>query len=78
LKKSAGSVWFWFYKPKTKKTESNPSQTGQNRVKPKKTDPNQFEPVFVLKNRTKTGWFEPVSVRFRFLKKIFDFVIFFL
>jgi hypothetical protein len=71
-------------KKKTEKTELNPnrekkpSQTGKkpsqakkNRAKPKKTDPSRFEPVFVLKNRTETGRFEPVSVRFWFfLKKI--------
>jgi hypothetical protein len=61
-----GSVRFWFYKQKTKKTESSPnrakpqkpSQTGKNRAKTEKTEPNwktepnRFEPVFVLKNRT--------------------------
>jgi hypothetical protein len=43
----------------------------------KKTEPNQFEPVFVLKNRTELkpvgwNWF-----RFFFLKK-FGLVVFFL
>jgi len=39
LKKPIGSVWFQFYKPKTKKTEPNRTQTkktGKNRAKPKK------------------------------------------
>jgi hypothetical protein len=52
-KKPAGSVRFWFYKPKTEKTEPNPnrkklsqtgkkpSQAGKNRAKPK----NQAKPV---------------------------------
>jgi hypothetical protein len=53
-------VRFRFYKSKTEKTEPNPnrkkpSQTGKNRAKPgktKKIEPNRFEPVFILKNRT--------------------------
>jgi hypothetical protein len=53
-------VWFWFYKQKTKKTK--PRKTG------KKTEPNWFELIFVLKNRTETSQFEPVSV---FLKKFY-------
>jgi hypothetical protein len=44
-------VRFWFYKPKTEKTEP----------KPKK---NRAKLVFVLKNRTETGRFEPVSIFF--------------
>jgi len=55
LKKPTSSVRFWFYKHETKKTEPNP-----NPKKPEKTESNQFKPVFVLKNRTETGWFEPV------------------
>jgi len=74
LKKPAGSVRFWFYKQKTKKTESNrnwkktepkPSQTGKpepNKKKPSQNRANQFEPIFSLKNRTETGRFDPVSV----------------
>ena len=41
----------WFYKPETKKTEPNRTQIkkpSQNR----KIEPNQFEPVFIKKNRT--------------------------
>jgi hypothetical protein len=49
----------WFYKQKTKKMKSNRTQT-------KKTEPNRFEPVFALKNRTETSRFDPVSVRFQF------------
>jgi len=41
LKKSTGSVRFWFYKPETEKTEPN-----RNRKTGKKTEPNQ-------KNRVK-------------------------
>jgi hypothetical protein len=55
---------------KPEKTEPN----RKNRVKPEKIKSNQFEPVFVLKNQTETGWFEPVLV---FLKKL-GLVIFFL
>jgi hypothetical protein len=43
-----------FYKPETEKTEPNP-----NRKKPSQTEkikPNRVEPVFVLKNRTETGF----------------------
>jgi hypothetical protein len=37
LKKPTGSVWFWFYKPKTEKTEPNRTQT-------EKTEKNQAKP----------------------------------
>jgi hypothetical protein len=47
LKKLTGSVQFQFYKPETKKTESKPEKTR------KKTKPNRFELVFVLKNKPK-------------------------
>ena len=73
MKKPAGSVWFQFYKQKTEKTEPKPKKTRKNRAKPgknqaktEKTELNRSEPVFVLKNRTETSWFEPVSVRFLF------------
>jgi hypothetical protein len=37
LKKPADSVWFQFYKQKTKKTEPKPEKTGKkNRAKPEK------------------------------------------
>jgi hypothetical protein len=60
LKKPTGSVQFWFYKLETEKTEPNPNRN--------KTEPNRFELVFVLKNRT-----EPKHVclnRFWFKKKL--------
>ena len=80
MKKPTGSVRFQFYKLTTEKTEPKQKKTGKkpsqirkkNRAKPKKPsqtkkiEPNQFEPVFVLKNLTETGRFEPVSVQFRF------------
>jgi len=72
LKKPINSVRFRFYKLKTEKTEPNPnrkkpSQTGKTKQKSsqtgKKTEPNWFELVFILKNRTKP---KPVSLnRFR-------------
>ena len=96
MKKPAGSVRFRFYKQKTKKTEPNrnrqktrknrakpkkPSQNRENRAKTGKTEPNRFEPVFALKNRTEP---KPVGLtRFRFgfgfffQKKNFDLVTFF-
>jgi hypothetical protein len=72
LKKSASSVRFRFYKPKTEKTEPNQQKTEPKLKKTsqtKKTKPNRFEPVFVLKNRTETSRCELVSVfflKFRF------------
>jgi len=71
LKKPTDSVRFQFYKPKTEKTEPNQTESNQkNRVKPEKIKPkrgktektksNRFESVFVLKNQTETGRFEPV------------------
>jgi hypothetical protein len=65
LIKPTGSVRFRFYKPETEKTEP----------KPEKTEPNQFEPVFVQKTEPK-----PVGLnRFRFfLKKKIGLVTFFL
>ena len=56
LKKPAGSVRFRFYKQKNR-TEPKPKKTGKklSQTEPKpsqtgKTEPNQFEPVFILKN----------------------------
>jgi hypothetical protein len=72
LKKSASSVRFRFYKPKMEKTEPNQQKTEPKLKKTsqtKKTKPNRFEPVFVLKNRTETSRCELVSVfflKFRF------------
>jgi hypothetical protein len=75
LKKSTGLVWFWFYKPETEKTEpnSNRKKLEKNRAKLKKPSQTGFCP----KNRTKTGRFEPVLVRFQFKKKDFSLVTFF-
>ena len=72
-------VWFRFYKSKTKKTKPNPNKKKPSQIikKPsqiKKTEPNRFEPVFVLKNRTEPDRFEPVSV---FFLNNFGLVIFF-
>jgi len=44
--------------------EPKPSQIGKTESKPEKTEPNRFELVFVLKNRTEP---KPVGLnRFRF------------
>jgi hypothetical protein len=84
LKKPTGLVRFWFYKPKT---EPNPNwkKPEKNRAKPKKTEPKQnnwaktepnwFEPVFVLKNRIEPNrnrsiWTGFNSVLVFFKKKI--------
>jgi hypothetical protein len=48
-----GSVWFWFFlslepKKPEKKTKPNRAKTKPNRknqAKPKKAEPNRFEPV---------------------------------
>jgi len=48
---------------KPNRIEPNPKK---NQAKPEKTKPKWFEPVFVQKNRIKTGRFEPVLVRFWF------------
>jgi hypothetical protein len=58
-KTPTGSVRFWFYKLETEKTKPNPNRKNQkknrkNRAKTKKTEPNRFEPVFVLKNRNRS------------------------
>jgi hypothetical protein len=94
LKKPTGSVRFRFFKPGTGKTELNRTEPEKNRAKPKKpsqtepkpsqtgkTEPNRFEPVFSLKNRTEP---KPVGLnRFRFgfgfffKKKNFGLVTFF-
>jgi hypothetical protein len=65
-------------KKKTEKTEPNRIK---NRAKPekkpsqtKKTEPNQFERVFVLKNRIETNRFELVSVFFK--KNQFNYYFF--
>jgi hypothetical protein len=60
-------VWFGFISLKPNRT-----QPKKNEPYRKKTEPNRFESVFVLKNRTETSRFEPVSV---FFFK-FDLIIF--
>jgi len=83
LKKPTGSVRFRFFKPGTGKTEpkkklEKTEPNRKNQAKPsqtQKTEPNRFEPVFSLKNRTETGRFELVSVFFK--KKKFQFDYFF-
>jgi len=66
LKKPAGSVRFWFYKQKTKKTESNRNwkKTKPNRktrAKQKKTEPKPSKPVWTdffpkKPNRNRSVW----------------------
>jgi hypothetical protein len=81
LKKPAGLVRFRFYRQKTKKTNRNPKKPEKTEPKPsqtKKTEPNRFEPVFSLKNRTKS---KPVGLTrfqfgFVFLKKISVWLLF--
>jgi hypothetical protein len=69
-KKNKKTGWFGFSFIDLKLKKPNPTQTGKKRSQTKKssqtekTESNRFEPVFVLKNRTKTGRFEPVSVFF--------------
>jgi hypothetical protein len=68
LKKPAGSVWFWFYKQKTertelnrtdKKPEKNRAKPSQNRAKSEKpsqtekTEPKPRKPSQNWKNRAK-------------------------
>ena len=78
MKKPTGS--FRFYKPETEKTELNPNRKKWKKTEPNrkklsqtgKTESNRFYP----KNQTKTGQFEPVSVRFRFFLKKFGLITF--
>jgi len=76
LKKPAGSVQFYNQKNRTEPTKNRkkPSQNGKNRAKPVWTGFFPKKP-----NRTETGRFDPVSVRFRFFfqKKKFGLVTFF-
>jgi hypothetical protein len=53
LKKSIGSVWFWFYKLETEKTEANQTQTEKNWKKPSQTSLNRF--LSKKPNRIKTN-----------------------
>jgi len=89
LKKPVSSVRFRFYKQKTEKTEPKQKKTEpnrKNRAKTEKTEPKPEKPSqtglnrFCPKkpNRTETGQFDPVSVRFRFcFLKNFGLVTFF-
>jgi hypothetical protein len=62
-------------KPNQTQTGKNRAKTKPNRKKPSQTESNQFEPVFVLKNRTEP---KPVGLnRFRFFLNFFSLVIFF-
>jgi hypothetical protein len=56
------TVQFQFYKFETEKTEPNRKKLSQI----KKTEPNRFEPVFVLKNQTES---KPVGLNQVFLKQ---------
>ena len=70
MKKPTCSVQF--YKPETEKTEPNP-----NKKKLKKTESNQFELVFVLKNQIEPNQNRLVWIGFGFFLKKFGLVIFF-
>jgi len=61
-----GSVRFWFYKFYTEKNQIEPNLEKHEKKlsQTKKTKPNRFESVFVLKNRTETGRFEQVLIFF--------------
>jgi hypothetical protein len=61
----------------TEKNKKKPSQTGKKSSQIEKTESNQFEPIFILKNQIKTDRFEPVLVFFK-KEKNFDLIIFFL
>ena len=74
MKKPTGSIRFRFYKSETKKTEPNK----KNRAKPKKPSQTGLSRFLSKKpNRTETGRFEPVSVRFWFFFLKFGLIIFF-
>jgi len=76
-------VRFRIYKSDIKKTKLNQTEPKQkNRAKPEKNRAKPKKPSqtgFCLKklNRTETGRFEPVSVRFWFFKKI-NLIFFFI
>jgi hypothetical protein len=74
LRKSAGSVRFWFYKPEIEKTEPNPNR--KNRAKLEKNEPNRKKPSQTGLNRflSKKTELKLVGLnRFRFLKKKINF-----
>jgi hypothetical protein len=62
-----------------KSKKLNSTQPEKNRVKPKKPSQIDLNRFFFQNNRTETGWFEQVSVRFWFFFQNLktDFVIFF-
>jgi hypothetical protein len=61
----------------TEKNKKKPSQTGKKSSQIEKTESNQFEPIFILKNQIKTDQFEPVLVFFLKRKKFrFDYLFF--
>jgi len=75
VSKKTELIRFRFYKPEIKKNKKKSSQTGKNRANQKKIEPSQFEPVFILKNRTEP---KPVGLnRFHFFLKQFNLIIFF-
>jgi hypothetical protein len=60
LKKPTGPVQFQFYKPETGKKQTEPNLNWKSKPsQTEKTKSNQFEPVFILKNRTEP---KPVSL----------------
>ena len=67
---------FGFISLKPKKSNRNRSQTGKKPSQPRKTESNRFEPVFVLKNRTKPKSAGLNRFRFGFFFK-FGLVTFF-
>jgi len=61
-----------FYRSETKKTKPNP-----NKKNWKKTEPNRFESVFVLKTKPKPVGLNQFRFGFGFFLKKFDLVTFF-
>ena len=78
-------IKFWKNRTETEKTWKKPSQNQkkssqnwENRAKTRKTEPNQFEPVFALKKPKLVGLTRfQFNFGYFFLKKNFDLVIFF-
>jgi hypothetical protein len=62
---------------KPSQTKKNRAKTGKNRAKTEKTEPNRFEPVFALKNRTEPKPVGLTRFRFFFQKKISVWLFFF-
>jgi hypothetical protein len=78
LKKLTGSVWFWFYKHETEKTEPNPNRKKLEKNRAKLKKPSQTGLNRFLSSKTEP---KPIGLnRFHFgfgLKKNFSLVIFF-